>query len=109
MRLVTEYPVSLVCGILEYPRSSYYDQAREPDDRALQEALPQVAATWPTSGYRRITVQLWRQGWRVNSKRVRRIMGELWFRRKVYRKKRRTTNSDHPFPRYPNLGSVCKP
>jgi hypothetical protein len=38
MRLAAEYPVSLVCRILEYPRSSYYYQAREPDDRALQEA-----------------------------------------------------------------------
>jgi hypothetical protein len=47
MRLAAEYPVSLVCGILEYPRSSYYYQAREPDDPALQEALTQVAATWP--------------------------------------------------------------
>jgi putative transposase len=30
-------------------------------------------------------------------------MGELRFRGKVYRKKRRTTNSDHPFPKYPKL------
>src|SRR5918992_6039920 len=103
MRLVTEYPVSLVCGILEYPRSSYYYQARKPDDQALQEALTQVAATWPTYGYRRITAQLRREGWWVNSKRVRRIMRELRFRGKVYRKKRRTTNSDHTFPRYPTL------
>ena len=103
MRLAAEYPVSLACGILGYPRSSYYYQAREPDDQALQEALTQVAATWPTYGYRRITIQLRREGWRVNSKRVRRIMGELGFRGKVYWKKRRTTNSDHPFPRYPNL------
>ena len=70
MRLAAEYPVSLVCRILEYPRSSYYYQAREPDDRALQEALTQVAATWPTYGYRRITIQLRREGWWVNSKRV---------------------------------------
>ena len=70
MRLAAEYPVSLVCRILEYPRSSYYYQAREPDDRALQEALTQVAATWPTYGYRRITIQLRRAGWWVNSKRV---------------------------------------
>jgi putative transposase len=103
MRLAAEYPVSLVCRILEYPGSSYYYQTRAPDDQALQEALTQVAATWPPSGYRRITVQLRREGWWVNSKRVRRIMGELGFRGKVYRKKRRTTNSEHPFPRYPHL------
>jgi putative transposase len=30
-------------------------------------------------------------------------MGELGLQGKVYRRKKRTTNSDHPFPRYPNL------
>lgn len=103
MRLAAEYPVSLVCGTLDCPRSSYYYQAREPEDQALKEAITQVAATWPTYGYRRITAQLRRAGWLVNSKRVRRLLAELGFQGKVYRKKRRTTNSDHPFPRYPNL------
>jgi putative transposase len=103
MRLAAEYPVSLVCGTLDCPRSSYYYQAREPDEQALKEAITEVAATWPTYGYRRITAQLRREGWLVNSKRVRRLMGQLGFQGKVYRKKRRTTNSDHPFPRYPNL------
>jgi putative transposase len=83
--------------------SSYYYQAREPDDQVLKEAITAVVVTWPTYGYRRITAQLKRAGWRVNSKRVRRLMGELGFQRKIYRKKRRTTNSDHTFPRYPNL------
>jgi putative transposase len=101
MKLVGEHPVSLVCAVLDCPRSSYYYQVRAPDDQALKEALTQLAATWPTYGYRRITVQLRREGWRVNSKRVRRIMGELGFQGKIYRK--RTTNSHHPFPRYPNL------
>jgi putative transposase len=103
MKLVGEHPVSLVCGVLDCPRSSYYYQVRAPDDQALKEALTQLAATWPTYGYRRITVQLKREGWRVNSKRVRRIMGELGFQGKIYRKRKRTTNSHHPFPRYPNL------
>jgi putative transposase len=103
MRLAAEYPVSLVCGTLDCPRSSYYYQAREPDEQALKEAITEVAATWPTYGYRRITAQLRREGWLVNSKGVRRLMGQLGFQGKVYRKKRRTTNSDHPFPRYPNL------
>ena len=43
MRLSAEYPISLVCETLDCPRSSYYYQAREPDDQALKEALPVVA------------------------------------------------------------------
>jgi hypothetical protein len=30
-------------------------------------------------------------------------MGELGVQEKVYRKKKRTTKSNHPFPHYPNL------
>jgi transposase InsO family protein len=93
----------LVCRTLGCPRSSYYYQGKGRDDQALKEALKQAAGTWPTYGYRRLTAQLQREGWPVNEKRVRRLMGELGLQGKVYRKKRRTTNSDHPFPRYPNL------
>jgi putative transposase len=103
MKLAREYPVSLVCRTLGCPRSSYYYQAKGRDDQVLKEALKQVAGTWPTYGYRRLTAQLRREGWPVNGKHIRRLMGELGLQGKVYRKKRRTTNSDHPFPRYPNL------
>jgi len=103
MKLAREYPVSLVCRTLGCPRSSYYYQAKGRDDQVLKEALKQVAGTWPTYGYRRLTAQLRRESWPVNGKRIRRLMGELGLQGKVYRKKRRTTNSDHPFPRYPNL------
>jgi transposase InsO family protein len=103
MKLAREYPVSLVCRTLGCPRSSYYYQAKGRDDQVLKEALKQVAGTWPTYGYRRLTAQLQREGWPVNGKWVCRVMGELGLQGKVYRKKRRTTNSDHPFPRYPNL------
>ena len=47
MRLAAEYPVSLVCETLDYPCSSYYYQAREPDDQVLKEAITAVAVTWP--------------------------------------------------------------
>lgn len=103
MKLADEYPVSLVCRVLDCSRSSYYYQAKGREDQTLKEALKQVAGIWPTYGYRRLTAQLRREGWPVNGKRIRRLMGELGLQGKIYRKKRRTTNSDHPFPRYPNL------
>src|ERR671918_1879863 len=82
------------------PAQRYYYRGHGRDGQVLKEALKQVAGTWPTYGYRRLTAQLQREGWPVNEKRVRRLMGELGLQGKVYRKKRRTTNSDHPFPRY---------
>jgi transposase InsO family protein len=75
----------------------------ERDDQTLREAIGEVASVWPTYGSRRIAAQLRRQGWIVNRKRVMRLMGEMGLVGKTYRKKRRTTNSDHPFPRYANL------
>lgn len=102
--LSTEYPVTRVCQALDYPRSSYYHRSAVPEDEpALQAAIRQIAGEWPTYGYRRITAQLRRQGGEVHSKRVRRAMRQLGLMRKVQAKRRRTTNSEHPFPRYPNL------
>src|SRR6516225_11939571 len=44
-----------------------------------------------------------REGWSVNGKRVRRLMAEMGLRGKAPIRLRRTTDSRHDFPRYPNL------
>ncbi len=103
MKLAEIYPLQVVCQVLAYPRSSYYYQAHGRDDEELCEAIQRVAAEWPTYGYRRITTQLRRDKVVANSKRVRRLLRLMGLsgRRRV--RKRRTTNSHHGFPRYPNL------
>jgi putative transposase len=102
--LAEEYPVKVVCEALGVSRSSYYYQPVEsPDEAVLREAIKETAAEWPTYGYRRITKQLQRDEWVVNHKRVRRLMRLMGIQAKIRRKKRRTTNSEHEFPRYPNL------
>jgi putative transposase len=50
-----------------------------------------------------LTAQLQREGFQVNRKHVQRLMRELGVQGHTYAKKRRTTNSEHSFPRYPNL------
>ena len=104
MKLSPPYPVSVVCQALGLSRSSYYYPPKERDDTACRSAILEAAGTWPTYGYRRITAQI-RRDWQlvVNCKRVRRLMKELGLQAKPSRKRRRTTNSDHDFPRYPNL------
>ena len=95
----------LLCATLELPRSTYYypAQARE-DENTLKARLKTLAGRWPTYGYRRLTVQLRRDYQQtVNSKRVRRLMAELELQGECPRRRRRTTNSEHSFPRYPNL------
>lgn len=102
--LAGTYPVTVVCRALDCPRSSYYRRPEGAgDEEALREAIQGVVTEWPTYGSRRVTAQLRREGWSVNRKRVRRLMGEMGLQGKVKRRKRRTTQSEHPFPRYPNL------
>lgn len=84
-------------------QSNYYYRSTERDDPALQAALVGAAGEWPTYGYRRLTAQLRRAQWVINNKRVRRLMGQLGLIQKVRRQKQQTTNSEHPFARYPNV------
>ena len=110
MELTETYPVSTVCQVLNLPRSSYYYARRASNDRSqrgseedLRTALLREAEAWPTYGYRRITAQLRRQGRRVNSKKVRRLMREMGLQVRKKVQKRRTTDSRHDFARFPNL------
>jgi putative transposase len=102
-RLAEEYPVTQICEVWGSARSSYYRRKAPTDEAVLHEAIERLAGEWPTYGYRRITQQLGREGWTVNHKRVERLMcaAGLAIHRKA--KRRTTTDSSHPFPRYPNL------
>jgi transposase InsO family protein len=102
--LAQEYPLTVACELLGVPRSSYYYQpVKSPDEAKLKGAIKKTAAEWPTYGYRRITEQLRRGEWVVNHKRVQGLMRLMGLQAQIKRKKRRTTNSEHCFPRYPNL------
>jgi len=102
--LAQRYPVRVACEALGIARSSYYYRPAKPADEAkLKKAIKQTAAEWPTYGYRRITEQLRRGKWLVNHKRVQRLMRLMDIQAKIRRKQRQTTNSEHDFPRYPNL------
>ena len=97
------YSDRLLCEALDVHRSSLYHEPRPDEDRPLREALIALAGRWPTYGYRRLTVMLRREGHTVNAKRVRRLMGELGLSGEPPPRYPRTTNSVHPFPRFPNL------
>ena len=99
-----EYPLRLICRATGWPRSSIYrEDAPAADEGRLRRALGRLTARWPTYGYRRLTAMLRREGWSVNGKRVRRLMAEMGLKGKAPVRRRRTTDSRHDFPRYPNL------
>jgi putative transposase len=105
MKLAETYPIRRVCQLLGVPRSSVYYAARPAldDEAMLKTALLDLAGEWPTYGYRRLTAMMRRLDWPVNGKRVRRWMHELGIDGSPPARKKRTTNSNHAFPRYPNL------
>lgn len=103
MRLAKEYPVKLICQALELARSTFYYRPRKQPEQKLRSTIERVVETWPRYGYRRVTEQLKREGWQVNSKRIRRLMREMGLQAVRKRHKRRTTDSKHSFRRYPNL------
>jgi putative transposase len=101
--LSDDYAVSRLCELLGCSRSSYYYHTQQKEDAEVKSAIQSVAAEWPTYGYRRVTKQMQRQGWDINKKRVRRLMREMGLLTRLKRKGRRTTQSEHEFPRFPNL------
>lgn len=103
MNLSDTYPLRLVCDVVGLSASSYYYQPHPRDDAALRAHIATIVGEWPTYGYRRVTAQLAREHQPVNHKRVQRTMLAMGLVPQHKAKTHRTTNSDHAFPRYPNL------
>jgi putative transposase len=101
--LSSNYPVEVLCAALDCSRSSYYYQAVPANDAALVTAIEQIVIRWPRYGYRRVTAQLRRAGWSVNSKVVRRLLQKVGIPRRMGQVRLHTTDSTHGLPRYPNL------
>ena len=89
-------------------RAGFYrfdpDRPPRPDaDMDLRDAIQRIALEWPSYGRPRITAELRRQGWKVNPKRVRRLLREdnlLCVRKRKFVV---TTDSHHAYQVYPNL------
>jgi putative transposase len=89
-------------------RSGFYrfDDSTKPrpdQDMDLRDAIQRIALEWPSYGRPRITAELRRRGWKVNPKRVYRILREdnlLCVRKRKFIV---TTDSNHGRKVYPNL------
>lgn len=99
--------VTQLCQALHLSRATFYRYRRagEAVDRDIEvrDQIQQLALEFPSYGYRRITTQLQRDGWRVNHKRILRLMREdnlLCLRKRRFVV---TTDSAHGLPVYPNL------
>ncbi len=107
MSLATPIAAQRLCVLCQVSRAGFYRwrhaPALEDADLDLRDEIQQIALAWPCYGWRRVTAELRRRGWRVNHKRVRRILREdnlLCLRRRKFTV---TTDSNHTRPVYPNL------
>jgi putative transposase len=95
------------CQLMNLPRSSYYYRPKSPENspekRALTDRIEGIAEEFPRYGYRKVAAQLRREGLLVNHKKIQRIMRERGLGVKKRRRFVRTTDSNHPYPVYPNL------
>ena len=66
-----------ICETLGFNKSTFYYQPKvDPSEDVLRAEIRQLAARYPTYGYRRIRALLLRQGYTVGYKRVSRLMKE---------------------------------
>jgi putative transposase len=93
--------------VIELPRSTFYyrSNGRAPtiSDERLVDLIGDVHDDFPGYGYRRMTRELKKRGHLINHKRVARVMRVAGLGIKPRRRFVRTTDSDHPFPVFPNL------
>lgn len=99
-----------MCRVAGVSRAGFYRdwQQQEPkvEEMELRARIQQIVIEHRRRyGYRRVSRELQDQGWRVNHKRVARLMGEdnlLAIRRRKYIV---TTDSEHDLPVFPNLAA----
>jgi putative transposase len=85
-------------------RTSFSAEQKARKDVVLRDAIERIVLEFPGYGYRRVTAALRREGWRVNhKKRVLRIMRHESLLCQLKRRFKVSTDSAHPFRRYPNL------
>jgi transposase InsO family protein len=88
--------------------SSFYYKPKSRTEKLSAEAdlrdkIENICLEFSRYGYRRVTEELKHDNLRVNHKKVLRIMRESDLLCRVKRRKVKTTDSKHRFPRYPNL------
>ena len=92
-------------------RATFYRRPTAPEDASaieVRDRLQELACECPSYGYRRLTAALRREGFRVNRKRVLRLMRQdnlLCLRKKRFVA---TTDSSHGLPVYPNLAPTLR-
>ena len=92
-------------------RSTFYSSpmGQQPKDAQIIEKIAEICVEYPRYGYRRVTIQLRREGFVVNHKKALRIMREQGLSVRPQRRYVATTDSSHDGPIFPNLAKSFVP
>ena len=108
------WSVERLCSLAQVSRAAFYRRWGESEplreETALRDAIQRLALAERFYGYRRILVLLTREGWKVNHKRLLRMMREdnlLCLRKPIF--KPPTTDSRHSWRVWPNLAKHLQP
>jgi transposase InsO family protein len=94
---------------MKLAKSSFYykptsrSRERMEAEADLRDKIESICLEYTRYGYRRVTHELKHRNLQVNHKKVLRIMRESDLLCRVRRRRVKTTDSRHRFPRYPNL------
>ena len=109
-----ELTIERMCALVGVSRAGYYrawaSSAPRAEETGLRDAIQRAAIANRHYGYRRITIEIGREGWSVNHKRVLRLMRQdnlLCLRRRSFVPA--TTDSDHGWRVVPNLARHMVP
>lgn len=98
-----DYSIRQLCQLLQMSPSTYYYNEKRIVEKELVEKLKELAGQWPTYGARRLSQELKRADFAVGRVKTATLMQQLGLQARRKRRKKRTTQSDHHFQRYPNL------
>ena len=86
------------CGLVGITRWINRYRSRRDSQDELRQRLRELAGNRPRYGYRRLTVMLRREGWKVNAKRVYRIYREENLGVRTAKRKKRSAHTRVPLP-----------
>lgn len=105
MQLVYKVSARQACDVVCLSRSSYHYKSRADRQEELRIRIRDIAEPRVHYGYRRVHLQLQREGWKINIKRVYRQYTEECLTMKRNKPRRHVSSKkrhDRPIPQGPN-------
>jgi len=103
-----QWSIRKLCKLVGVNRAWLYQQPKRAEHKVHQygqmvEAIEKIVLEFPGYGYRRVTKTLHRLGYKLNHKKVLKVMRTEGLLCRLKRRFKLTTDSNHSQPVYPNL------